>query len=41
LLKEIVPSVTRVAVIRDSSNSSGIGQFAAIQSVGGADEVIE
>ena len=33
LLKEIVPSVTRVAVIRDSSNSSGIGQFAAIQSV--------
>jgi putative tryptophan/tyrosine transport system substrate-binding protein len=33
LLKQIAPRVTRVAVIRDSLNSSGIGQFAAIQSV--------
>jgi ABC-type uncharacterized transport system substrate-binding protein len=33
LLKEIAPSVTRAAIIRDSTLSSGIGQFAAIQSV--------
>jgi ABC-type uncharacterized transport system substrate-binding protein len=33
LLKEIAPNVTRVAVIRDSANPSGIGQFAVIQSV--------
>ncbi len=33
LLKEIAPSVTRIAVIRDSSISAGIGQFAAIQAV--------
>jgi putative ABC transport system substrate-binding protein len=33
LLKEIAPRTTRVAVIRDSSNSAGIGQFAAIQAV--------
>ena len=32
LLKEIAPSVTRVAVIRDASLTSGTGQFAAIQS---------
>ena len=32
LLKEIVPSVTRVAVIRDPAIAAGIGQFAAIQS---------
>jgi putative ABC transport system substrate-binding protein len=31
LLKEIAPQVTRVAVIRDSANPSGIGQFSAIQ----------
>jgi putative tryptophan/tyrosine transport system substrate-binding protein len=33
LLKEIAPRVTRVAVIRDSANPAGIGQFAVIQSV--------
>jgi putative ABC transport system substrate-binding protein len=33
LLKEIVPTVTRVAVLRDPSLSSGIGQLAAIQAV--------
>lgn len=32
LLKEIAPSVTRVGVIRDPTSTSGIGQFAAIQS---------
>jgi putative tryptophan/tyrosine transport system substrate-binding protein len=32
LLKEVAPRVTRVAVIRDSSVSAGIGQFAANQS---------
>jgi putative ABC transport system substrate-binding protein len=32
LLKEIAPSLTRVAVIRDAALSSGTGQFAAIQS---------
>jgi putative tryptophan/tyrosine transport system substrate-binding protein len=33
LLTEIEPHVTRVAVLRDISNASGIGQFAAIQTV--------
>jgi putative tryptophan/tyrosine transport system substrate-binding protein len=33
LLKEIAPRVTRVAVIRDPALVTGIGQFAAIQSV--------
>jgi putative tryptophan/tyrosine transport system substrate-binding protein len=33
LLKQIAPSVTRVAVMRDSAIVSGIGQFGAIQSV--------
>jgi putative tryptophan/tyrosine transport system substrate-binding protein len=33
LLKQIVPTVTRAAVLRDSATSTGIGQFAAIQSV--------
>ena len=33
LLKQIAPSVTRAAVIRDPAISAGIGQFAAIQSV--------
>ena len=32
LLKQIAPGVSRAAVIRDSSNPSGIGQFSAIQS---------
>jgi putative ABC transport system substrate-binding protein len=33
LLKEITPTIRRVAVLRDPAISSGIGQFAAIQSV--------
>jgi putative ABC transport system substrate-binding protein len=33
LLKEIAPGVTRVGIIRDSSATGDIGQFAAIQSV--------
>lgn len=33
LLKEIAPSVTRAAILRDTSIASGIGQFAIIQSV--------
>jgi putative tryptophan/tyrosine transport system substrate-binding protein len=32
LLKQIAPRVTRIAVIRDPTYPSGIGQFAAIQS---------
>jgi putative tryptophan/tyrosine transport system substrate-binding protein len=34
LLKEIAPNVIRVAVLRDPTFAAGIGQFAAIQSVG-------
>ena len=33
LLKQIAPGVTRAAVIRDPSQFSGVGQFAAIQTV--------
>jgi putative tryptophan/tyrosine transport system substrate-binding protein len=33
LLKEVAPRVTRVVVLRDPTVSSGIGQFAAIQTV--------
>jgi putative ABC transport system substrate-binding protein len=33
LLKEIAPSVTRTAVLRDPAETAGIGQFAIIQSV--------
>ncbi len=33
LLKEIAPGVTRSAIIRDPQISTGLGQFAAIQSV--------
>jgi putative ABC transport system substrate-binding protein len=33
LLKQIVPSVTRAAVLRDPEVTAGIGQFAVIQSV--------
>jgi ABC-type uncharacterized transport system substrate-binding protein len=33
LLKQIAPGVTRAAVVRDPAVASGIGQFAAIQSV--------
>jgi putative ABC transport system substrate-binding protein len=32
LLKEIAPNLKRVAVLREPSNASGIGQFAVIQS---------
>src|SRR5262245_61498839 len=33
LLKEIAPRVARVLVLREATNPSGIGQFAAIQTV--------
>jgi len=33
LLKEIAPNVKRVSVLRDFATTSGVGQFAAIQSV--------
>jgi putative ABC transport system substrate-binding protein len=33
LLKEIAPHVTRAAVLRDATITSGIGQFAVVQSV--------
>jgi putative ABC transport system substrate-binding protein len=33
LLKQIAPTVTRVAVLRDSAIAAGIGQFAVVQSV--------
>jgi ABC-type uncharacterized transport system substrate-binding protein len=33
LLKEVVPSVTRAAIIRDAAITAGTGQFAAIQAV--------
>jgi putative ABC transport system substrate-binding protein len=33
LLKQIAPAVTRAAVLRDATTTSGIGQFAVIQSV--------
>jgi putative tryptophan/tyrosine transport system substrate-binding protein len=33
LLKQIAPSVTRAAVLRDPASPSGIGQFGAVQSV--------
>jgi putative ABC transport system substrate-binding protein len=33
VLKEIAPSMTRAAVLRDSAIAAGIGQFAAIQAV--------
>jgi putative tryptophan/tyrosine transport system substrate-binding protein len=33
LLKDIAPGTTRAAVVRESTNPAGIGQFAAIQSV--------
>ena len=31
LLKQIAPSVTRVAILRDPANPAGIGQFSSIQ----------
>jgi putative ABC transport system substrate-binding protein len=39
LLKQIAPSVTRAAVLRDSAITSGIGQFAVIQSVASSVDV--
>ena len=33
LLKQIVPSVTRVAVLRDPAIAGGVGQLGAIQGV--------
>jgi len=33
LLKQIVPKLSRAAVLRDSTNRAGIGEFAAIQAV--------
>jgi putative ABC transport system substrate-binding protein len=33
LLKQVAPSTTRVAVIRDQTTTAGIGQFAVLQSV--------
>jgi len=33
LLKQIAPGLTRAAVLRDPTITSGIGQFAVIQSV--------
>jgi putative ABC transport system substrate-binding protein len=33
LLKEIAPNLTRVAVLREASSVTGIGQFAAIQTM--------
>jgi putative tryptophan/tyrosine transport system substrate-binding protein len=33
LLKQIAPSVTRAAVIRDPATSTGLGQFASIQAL--------
>jgi putative ABC transport system substrate-binding protein len=33
LLKDVAPGVTRAAVLREQSNTTGIGQFAAIQTV--------
>jgi len=32
LLKQVVPEITRVAVLRDLANRSGLGQFGALQS---------
>jgi putative ABC transport system substrate-binding protein len=39
LLKEIVPNVERVAVLRDYATSAGIGQWAAMQTVAPSFEV--
>ena len=36
LLKQIAPSVSRVAVLRDSASTRGVGQFAAIQAAASA-----
>jgi putative ABC transport system substrate-binding protein len=36
LLKQVAPTVKRTGVLRDASTTSGIGQFAVIQSVAGS-----
>jgi putative tryptophan/tyrosine transport system substrate-binding protein len=36
LLKQVSPSIVRVGVIRDATGSSGIGQFAVVESVAGS-----
>jgi len=36
MLKQVSPAVTRAGIIRDSTVTSGIGQFAVIQSVAGS-----
>jgi putative ABC transport system substrate-binding protein len=36
LLKEVAPHTSRVAVLRDTSNPAGIGQFGAVQSAAAA-----
>jgi len=36
LLKQIAPSVTRVAVLREAAIAAGAGQFGAVQSVAGS-----
>jgi putative ABC transport system substrate-binding protein len=41
LLKELAPGVKRVAVIRDPSVASGIGQFAAIQALASSSSEME
>jgi putative ABC transport system substrate-binding protein len=41
VLKEIAPSVTRVAVLRDPALAAGIGQFAAIQALAPASLGVE
>jgi len=33
LLRQLAPRITRVGVLRDSTTTGGVGQFAAIQSV--------
>lgn len=39
LLKEIAPTVSRIAVLRDAATPSGTGQFAAIQAVAASTQV--
>jgi putative tryptophan/tyrosine transport system substrate-binding protein len=41
LIKELVPGVKRVAVVRDPSISAGIGQFAAIQALASSSSEME
>jgi putative ABC transport system substrate-binding protein len=36
ILKQVSPTVTRAGVIRDATITSGVGQFAVIQSVAGS-----